>query len=277
MQNSRVLLLISLYITCNQLSFGKAEVSKQENADNPAVPNIYFPGPDTANFPNSPYTLPEGRSYFENYPLSWRFEGPCDQAIYNWFFLLRYGLTNNIEFRFLSHGLTKLYPMEEYQSGIGFSPLIFGFKFHLFGKEEDLWIPAFGVECYIQTNIATDFLKEGNLPILNFLFKHHFPHEWFLEWNAGMYGRSIANGINQRNLYGLIEWALEKDIYESFQLFAQGYYATPYKPYLPSELVVGVGSEVNPNRSTSVYGSVNWSLLSTGNPVQFYLGCAFAY
>src|SRR5262249_32321955 len=36
----------------------------------PSRPDMREPGPDTANFPNSPYTLPQGRAYVEASPAS---------------------------------------------------------------------------------------------------------------------------------------------------------------------------------------------------------------
>lgn len=241
------------------------------------APTIHDPGPDTVNFPTSPYTLPKGRAYVENFPLGWQLEGNDDPAVYNWSFLFRYGLTDDIEFRVLGNGLTKVYQSQDSPSRLGFSPLIIGCKIHLSGKEEILWIPGFGVEFYVQTTAASDFLKAGTQPIVNFLFKHTFPHEWDLEWNAGMFGRQLPGPAKRRNLYGLIEWALEKSLNHNFLILTHGYYGTPCEPYFSSQLVAGIGFEVTPTDRTSVYGNVNWSLLSTGNPVLVYVGCAFAF
>lgn len=41
----------------------------------PPPADISSPGPDTANFPNSPFTLPKGRSYIEAVPGTYSLPG----------------------------------------------------------------------------------------------------------------------------------------------------------------------------------------------------------
>lgn len=265
-----LLLPVILITTCNGFLQDKKDEASQ-------VPNIYFPGPDTVNFPNSPFTLPKSWFYFENFPLTWLFKDSGDPMQYNWFFLLRYGLIRNVEFRIYSNGLTKTYLVNGNPAIIGFSPLVVGLKIHLFGDTEVQWVPAFGFEFYLQTKIASKCLRDNYQPILNFLFNHEFPKEFKLEWNIGVYGRTISENNIKRNLYGLVEWAFEKSFHRDFLIFTQGYYATPCRPQFPSELVIGGGVQIEPNSIMSIWGSVNWSLLRQGNPLLIYAGCAFAF
>ena len=61
--------------------------------------DIRDPDPDTANFPNGAYTLPKGRMYIENSPVSFYGPSTITPPQYNWEYLLRYGLTDNLELR----------------------------------------------------------------------------------------------------------------------------------------------------------------------------------
>ena len=70
--------------------------------------DIRDPDPDTANFPNGAYTLPKGRLYIENSPLGLygASRNGNQPRTYQWEYLIRYGLTDNLEFRLFSNGLT---------------------------------------------------------------------------------------------------------------------------------------------------------------------------
>ncbi len=83
--------------------------------------DIRDPDPDTANFPNGAYTLPKGRLYIENSPLGLysASKNGNQPRIYQWEYLIRYGLTDNLEFRVFSNGLSD-------QEGQGKQPTIVG-------------------------------------------------------------------------------------------------------------------------------------------------------
>ena len=71
--------------------------------------SIRDPGPDTANYPNSPNTIPRGAVYLETSPVL--YTGGITNLqppIYNTEFLLRMGLTDRVEFRLFSNGFTWL-------------------------------------------------------------------------------------------------------------------------------------------------------------------------
>ncbi len=58
--------------------------------------DIRDPDPDTANFPNGAYTLPKGRIYIETSPASFYGGSKVNPPQYNWEYLFRYGLTDNL-------------------------------------------------------------------------------------------------------------------------------------------------------------------------------------
>ena len=94
------------------------DVHRSESVSNRR--DIREPGPDTANFPNSPFTLPQGRLYVETSPVF--ISGPSrgTPPTYNAEFLIRYGLTDRVELRLFGNGPT----FERGRSGSnGFGPL----------------------------------------------------------------------------------------------------------------------------------------------------------
>jgi hypothetical protein len=92
--------------------------------------DIRDPDPDTANFPNGAYTLPKGRLLIENSPVGLyaAARDGTQSAVYQREFLLRYGLTDNLEFRLFSNGLTHQSALGKLPAVTGFSPLAFDFK-----------------------------------------------------------------------------------------------------------------------------------------------------
>ncbi|MCY2970033.1 MAG: hypothetical protein NTZ30_05115, partial [Planctomycetota bacterium] len=100
-------------------------------------PNIREPGPDSANFPNSPYTLPKGMAYFEITPTV-AGKGTSDPRTYSTPTLLRYGLTDDVELRLFTNSFT----VEYSPNSAGFSPIVFDVKIHFWDENKDLFLPA---------------------------------------------------------------------------------------------------------------------------------------
>ena len=114
--------------------------------------DITDPGPDTANFPNSPLTLPKGRSYIETIPGTYSLAGP-DGTPASWScpFMMRTGLTDNCEFRLISQGPTVVGATADSPEIDGFAPLTFDLKMHLWGDKDQLYMPIVGVEVFVVT------------------------------------------------------------------------------------------------------------------------------
>jgi len=106
----------------------------------PPPSDVAFPGPDTANFPDSPFTLPKGRSMIETIPCSYAFPGPDTAASWSWPFLMRTGLTDDLELRLYSQGPTVVGPAAGKPGYDGFAPLVFDLKMHLWGERGCSWI-----------------------------------------------------------------------------------------------------------------------------------------
>lgn len=230
--------------------------------------DIRDPDPDTANFPNGAYTLPKGRIYLENSPLGLYGKDKTGSLPkqYNWEFLFRYGLTNNLEFRLFSNGYTAV---SGPKSTTGFSPLAFDFKFHCWEENRKYFIPAVGVEVYIQTIFGSPILNNGTQPSLNLLFDQTLPWDIGFEYNLGMSGTQNQQGnIHYQFSY---QWSFQKEIFEDFDVFVHGFYNAASLPRLrrlrspallqstsiPTVNVVGVGFIWTVNNRLALFGSYN--------------------
>ena len=239
-------------------------------------PDITNPGPDTASFPTSPFTLPKGRGYFENFPLYMYLPGNHEPRTYYWPYLLRIGLTDYLEFRLTGQGLTNIAAHSRQKNLTGLSPVSFGIKVHAWGTQEWLRTPSAGFEFYIIPPIASKNLRDSTQFIINSLWDIKFREGLVFEMNIGAYSRSLLP-IKKRAVYTLINWSLQQEITEHLGLFFEGLYTSPNYPTYPPTLLLGVGFESFITKRIAIYGSYNWSVIHTGNPELANLGFAVAF
>jgi len=225
--------------------------------------DVSLPGPDLANYPNSSYTLPQGGFYLESSPAGFYGSSAISQSQWNWEYLLRYGVTDNIEFRLFSNGLTA-------QSGAtGFSPIAFDMKAHVWAKDWGWFNASVGVEAYVQTTswLASPKLTSPLQYAFNVLVDHELPWDISFEWNLGF--------VRQTNPYRVVylpsfQWAFQRNVTDDIALFVQGYHnadALPRVPgnsspvpTLPQQEAVGLGGQWSVNSRLAFYGSYNWGL-----------------
>lgn len=148
-------------------------------------PNIEDPGPDLGNFPNSAATLKKGRAYIEMAPFSLSKASRSGPAAYNWPFLLRYGVTDALEFRLFGNGLTSNLGDN---ATTGFSPLAFDMKVHLWDDKIEILRPAASLEVYIQTDWASSAFRGGTQPGLALNFDLPLLKRTNLEWTIAYSG-----------------------------------------------------------------------------------------
>ncbi|MDD2769884.1 MAG: transporter [Methylococcus sp.] len=210
-------------------------------------PDIANPGPDQANFTNSAFTLPEGRAYIEFAPYT--YNGPAPSAytgtggsapsLYYTQYLLRYGLTDDIELRLFGNGASWSGGSNNYW---GFSPVAFDTKINLWLEKQEYFLPAAAIEAYLQTDWlgATPF-NVGTQPAVNFNFDQSLPLDILFEYNIGTARVPDRNGQNVWQF--VFEWAVQRDFFDKdLALFAHGYYYnyeyTPRSATSPSGLPV---------------------------------------
>lgn len=200
-------------------------------------PDIGNPGPDLANFPNSAFTLPAGRAYVEFAPFSYYGTSRTTPAQYNTEFLLRYGVTDDIELRLFGNGVA-------WQGGSnaswGFSPIAFDTKINIWLEKPDYFLPALGIEAYIQTQwLGSAPFDSGTQPSISFNFDQSLPFDIDLEYNLGATRTQQTPGRNEWEF--VFQWALQRDLFDKdFAAFIHGYYNAMTLPRLPNpEAVVG--------------------------------------
>jgi hypothetical protein len=249
--------------------------------------DIRDPDPDTANFPNGAYTLPKGRMYIENSPVS--FYGPSKMSPpqYNWEYLVRYGMTDNLELRIFSNGLTAT---KGKNGTVGVSPLAFDFKINFWEENTKYWIPAMGVEIYIQTTFGSPAFDSGTQPSTALLFNHTLPWGFSYEHNFGLTGNQ---GPYRLNIYQFsYQWSLQHQVVKDFDVFWQGFYNAAALPRLrhfdirgliqertrnPVAVVTGAGGIWTVNDRLAVYGSYNVGLTQFSPTTLAFLGFAVAF
>ena len=229
-------------------------------------PDIANPGPDLANFPNSAFTLPQGRAYIELSPLTYYGSALSTPAQYNAEFLLRYGVTDDIELRLFGNGPSWLGGAHPTW---GFSPIAFDTKINLWLEKQAYFIPAAGFEAYIQTQwLGSAPFDGGTQPSFTFNFDQSLPYEIDLEYNFGTTRFQDSAGQNVWE-FGF-QWALQRDFFsKDFALFIHGFYNAASLPRIPQarlpvnlfgqarQNAVGAGFIWTVNRRLAVYGQVS--------------------
>ncbi len=241
-------------------------------------PDIRDPGPDTADFPNSPFTLPRGGIYIETNPVY--YEGAVRGASppsYTWEYLLRLGLTDHFELRLYGNGLTVLIPPAGAPPGstqVGFSPVVFDSKIHLWDEVDDGWMPATGLEVYVQSDFASEFLQQGVQPGVMMLFEKSLPADLTFEFNAGVVSQTTR--ADALVYTAAVQWSLGRAIFTDTEVFLHGFQGQAALPRGLSESAIGGGFLRFFGSRWSLFGSWNTGLQSRGPATILYVGMAGA-
>jgi len=238
-------------------------------------PSIRDPGPDTANYPNGPNTLPRGGVYLELSPVF--FTGAISTVqpqSYNAEFLLRMGLTDRFEFRLYSSGYTWQAAGIGMAETTGFSPLVFDTKMHLWEENEDWFIPAAGFEVFVQTPWGSPAFESGTVPGLMMLFRNTLFWGLVAEYNVGISDDTTAAGFQPVDI---IQWAISREVTDDVQIFVHGFQNQSALPRLVAQTVVGGGCIWFPNDRLSVYGNWGTGTDRSGPASTFQVGLANAY
>lgn len=221
-----------------------------------AWPNAQDPGPDLANFPNSPFTIPKGKLYVEFAPLT--LSGPTNDSgpLYNTDFLVRYGLTDKAEFRIFGEGFSAIYAGAGRTTG--FSPIAFDMKVALWDlSDEQLYLPSLGVEGYVLTEFGSPAFNAGVQPSLSLLFEHALPLDVSLEWNIGVSAGQTDPGPGSYRANWNLQWALQRRFFKKFDVFTHGLIQQAGLPRVGDGIVVGAGAIWSIAPRLTLFGSYN--------------------
>ena len=236
---------------------------------------IRDPGPDTANYPNGPNTLPRGGVYLELSPVF--FTGPISTIqpqTYSAEFLLRMGLTDRFEFRVYSSGLTWQGAGLGMDETTGFSPLVFDTKMHLWEENEEWFIPAAGFEAFVQTPWGSPAFDSGTIPGLMMLFRNTLFWGLVAEYNVGISDDSTQGGYQPVDI---IQWAISKELTDDFQVFVHGFQNQSALPRVVAQTVVGTGFVWFPSDQLSIFGNWGFGTDKSGPASTFQAGLANSF
>lgn len=237
---------------------------------------IREPGPDTANYPNSPFTLPRGGVYVETSPVFWTSAiNTIQPATYNAELLVRLGLTDRVEFRVFSGGFSWQAAGLGQGATTGFSPLTFDTKIHFWEENRDWFLPAAGFEAFVQTPWGSPAFDAGTQPGMMMLFSNTLWWGVTAEWNVGLAADSTVGGGFVP--IDIAQWAFTKSITESFDLFVHGFQNESALPRLSAQTVVGAGFIWYPSDRLSVFGNWGAGTDRSGPATTFQLGCAGSF
>jgi hypothetical protein len=229
-------------------------------------PDIANPGPDLANFPNSAFTLPAGRAYIEFSPLTFYGSAVGQPVQYNAEYLLRYGVTDDIEFRLFGNGVSWTGGA---RSTWGFAPIAFDTKIQLWTEKQQYFLPAAGLEVYLQTQwLGSAAFNAGTQPSFTFNFDQSLPIEIDFEYNLGATRIQAIDGTNVWEFS--FQWGLQRDLFDKdFAVFVHGFYNAMSLPRLPTvsvpaalvdnvtQTAVGAGFVWTVDQRFAVYGQVS--------------------
>ena len=236
-------------------------------------PDIRSPGPDTANFGNSPYTLPQGRAYIEASPVFLSGPSQGSAKTYNAEFLLRYGLTDRMELRLFSNGPTA---ERGRFAANGMAPLAWDIKTNLWKENRDYHIPAVGLEVFILTPSGSKGLNQGTQPSITLLFHHTLPLGFALEWNVGMVGDPSPNN-NFSSIEPAAAWSLTHRLTKNIDFYHQGYFNGPTLPRYADGVVLGGGISWAATKRFSLFSSYSAGVSKAAPTTIFYLGGALRF
>lgn len=227
--------------------------------------SISNPGPDMANFPNSAFTLPKQHAYAEIAGTYSSEKSEPEQ--YTLGYILRYGLTDDLELRLISNGLT--ISETEPKKNIGISPQIFDVKYHWLDAPEGSMMPAVGIEAQVQSTWSSSAFNGGTHGGLSLNFDHALPFDLALEYNVGFNGQQIdeSNALYQLNL----SWALQKNLTQDHAIFVNGFTNTGAGLTTSS---IGGGAQWTINQHLAAF--INMSLGLTATTPPFFSLCGFA-
>jgi len=274
MRFAKCLVFLSLALTSGQLFAQSAERQ---------WPNIKSPGLDLGDFPNSAYTIPDGAFQVEMAPFSILGEDEFNQPQYSAQFLLRYGVTDDLEFRVLSNGPTYIYTDPQFA---GFSPLTLDLKVHLWDADTDRFVPASSLEIALTTDWGSAQLSNGYEPSINMNFDYPLTETLNLEWTVG-YGEVVSSFVSRSRSGNKVnveenvnqfsfQWSFEKDITDDLQLFVTGQTAEPIAGQTAGT-VLGFGGFYRLSDRLMTYGILGWGVSSDAPKIVAQLGFGYAF
>jgi hypothetical protein len=250
-------------------------------SDDREWPDIKNPGLDLGDFPNSAYTIPAGTCQVEFAPFGILGADRESQPEINMQFLLRFGLTDDVEFRVMGNGLTWNYTDPQF---VGYSPLTLDGKVHLWDEKREWFLPATSLEVALTTDWGSKELSSGYQPTVSLNNDFALSETLNLEWTLG-YGevigtlstRSQNNALLTGNVNQVFfQWSLGKELTEKLQVFVTGETAQHVAGQSAGTTLAWGGSWQRSDR-LMYYGIMGWGTTPDAPSIGAQLGLGYAF
>lgn len=270
--------------------FNRSSARLPENIEKwRSQPDIDNPGADLANWPNSAFTLPQGRSYIEVSPFGYYGSSKAGPQQFDMQYLLRFGVLDDVELRIFGNGFTYT---GGHMNRWDYAPLGFDTKVQLRTEQPDSILPAIGFEAYVMTQwLGNTLTNGGTQPGFSFNFDQSLPFEIDFEYNVGAF-RSLTTPLKSEWNYNF-QWAFQKSFFSpTFSLFIHGYVNGATIPRSPAknsnsitksgvasvnDNIVGGGFIWSLSRRLSVWGQASTGTTSADSGLLTYTGFAVAF
>jgi hypothetical protein len=223
-----------------------------------ARPSLREPGPDTPDFPDSAFTVPQGVTYVETALVGDRSKDADPVRSRTTPFLIRHGLAPRWELRISGDGATRL--ADSGSRTTGFSDVVLGVKRHF--RPERGGRPALGLIAQIKAPSGSDAVGNGKVESFASLnFDKTLPGNWDLEWNIGASWLTDDAGgrFGQANLL----WALGRELSPRWSIFTDGFAELPAAPGREDAVVAGAGARYMVSDRLGLDASYHAGLTST--------------
>jgi hypothetical protein len=147
-------------------------------------------------------------------------------------------------------------------------------KMHLWDENPDGWMPATGLEVYIQTEFASEFLQQGTQPGVVVLFSKELPIGWTFGWNIGCVTQVQPDGNFKYT--AAVQWAFSRAITADTDIFLQGFHGQAALPRGISDSGIGGGFTRYIGSRWCLFGAWNAGLNERGPATILYSGLAAA-
>jgi hypothetical protein len=208
--------------------------------------------------------------------------------------LLRYGVTDNVEFRLLGFGLTSIGGSSP-TTGVG--PPKIDMKVHLWDARKEGLLPAVSLEVYLTTTWGSPQFNAGWHPSVNLNFDRPITKKLNLEWTVGYTGVQQAINIQKLEVFvprfgflvpGIhrqlnlnedqfsVSWAFEYEVSDRLELFFHGAHNGAILFNLGEGDVIGQGMFWKFSRRLMGFGSIDEGLTPNLPAVAMQIGFAYA-
>jgi len=198
------------------------------------------PGPDTADFPDSAFTVAPGVLYVETAVTYQSSKDSPQVRDYSTPTLLRYGVTDRFELRLSGFFVHE----QEATSRTGVGPLGIGFKRHFWDEQPDRFLPAFGIIGLVTIPTSSAGFDSGRAePIVYFNFDYTLTERLEFEWNGGIGAFEGDNG--EMFCQGQLLWTFARTWGRegNFKTFFHGIALLPGGSENPADPILGTRNQ----------------------------------